>query len=137
MVGRLSTEDNVASLHALYGEHDEREDSTVMYRLSQELGSSETLEETSSGKRRSSVEGRGSASTKIDAAGQTDREKAIMRSAIASQKMNFGKKRVSLSTRGSILGGRGAALRKPSQKYIPPSSPSLPSKTESDINEQL
>ena len=134
VVGRLSTTDNISGLHSLYGEREEQTRTVVMRRLSQELGPSETLEETLSSKKRGSVEGRGSTSNKVDLSGQTDRDKALMRSAMASQKMTLGQNRMSALARGSTRGGRGAALRKPSQKYIPPSSPSLSSATESEAD---
>lgn len=132
VVGRLSTSDDDNSLQSLYKEQDSV---VVMRRLSQELGTSESLEEAMSSKKRSSVEGRGSSIKNVDLAGSglTSREQALMRSAMASQ--SVGKNRQNALKRGSTLGGRGAAMRRPSQKYVPPSSPSV--QDSNDMNDAL
>ena len=130
VVGRLSVDNDSG-----FDSHYEKErDTVVMRRLSQELGSSETLEETLSSQKRNSVEGRSSmgrgSMSKIDTSGKTDRDKALLRNAMASH--STGKSRTNVLMRGSVLGGRGALPRKSSAKYTPP-SPSLKQSEEEQL----
>ena len=135
VVGRLSVDNDSG-----FDSHYEKErDTVVMRRLSQELGSSETLEETLSSQKRNSVEGRSSmgrssmgrgSMPKIDTSSKTDRDKALLRNAMASH--SAGKSRTSVLKRGSTLGGRGALSRRSSAKYTPP-SPSLKESEEEQL----
>ena len=108
VVGSLSSGTDV-NMQSIYKDKDDT-DVVVMRRLSQEVGTSESIQEVG---RRASLEKSISPEGNKD-----DRQKALMRSAMASQGGPSGRRPSVLSKRGSTLGGRGM-LRK-STKYVPP-----------------